>query len=180
MAAPAYAFDLEHQFGQEVWSNVFHIDAADLAAAVDVANDIADLVLVATQPTVLQTKGRVYTTALDAYNFVTIPFNRMGTRTGQIGAILMPLYVTARIDFNASVGLPSRKYFRGILSQQDVDVFDTLDSTVLGTLNTLGTALATLPGYVDVDGDLLTGHAVWPKTQMRQLRRRSPKKTPTP
>lgn len=158
------------------WTNIYWVEAGDLAAALPVANSIATAELPLYSASVTVTKVRVDDAVENTDAFLTTVRNAIGTRAAS-AADSLPLFVVARVDFSAAGGgRPSRKYIRGCLDEADVQPLN-LVAGVKTILQTYGDAIVGL-AVVDPDGADLTSAAVWPRAAMRQMRRGSKKRSP--
>lgn len=158
----------------EYWTNIYHVDVADLQAAVQQIANFANAERPLYPESVVITKGRADDGIPNTDQYGTQVFNAAGTRASA-GQDLNPLFVTARVDFtSAGFGSPSRKFLRGVLYESDVS-FSSIGATVAALLNTYGDAIIALP-VCDVDGQDLVDAVPFLAPQMRQLRRGSKKK----
>lgn len=162
--------DIEKRLGSEFWSNRYIINAPDLANAVTFTNvSLVGLERSIHDASVTFTRFRVSSTAVNdgVYSITTL-----GT-TGQRNAgSLLPLFNTLRLDLNAATGRPSRKFYRGVLSEADIqgDLIITEFGATATTFETLLDEMNT-NRVVDPQGQTLTAVIVHPFVQMRQLRR---------
>lgn len=158
----------------EYWTNVYWATGAtvdDFTADVN-AIVAAERPLYPTWVTV--TKVRVDDGQPNTDVYRTYVRNEAGTRTAISGDSL-PLFVTARVDFSASMGRPSRKYIRSFLTENDTTM-TAIAAAALTMLQTYGDAIVATAAVVDVDGQEFTGAVPYTAPQMRQLRRGSKKK----
>jgi len=156
------------------WTNVYFVDVADGAAAQTAANSFVTAERSFHLVEVLFTSARVDDNTPDTDIYDTFAINAFGQRTH--GSQIMPLWNTLRVDFNtAGSGRPSRKYYRGCLSEGDVD-FLQLGAASVTEFQTGADAIAAVTSYVDVDGQDIINGEVYPFPQMRQLKRGSKKK----
>lgn len=166
--------DIEKQLNAEFWTNVYHVDAADIASAETIAASIVAIERAVHGTFVAFTKMRVRNVA-DPFAADTTILSLLGQRAVATNA--MPLFVVARVDFTAEIGRPSRKYLRGVLAEADVNS-DNLESAAITFVNeNYATPLAALVGYVDIDGQQIVNGGCHPRTGMRQLRRGSKRRT---
>lgn len=165
------------------WSNVYLLDAADLLAAVDMANSLV------TNETNLHYDNVIYDRAvvssLTPHDdvFETIPLATTGN-LDLSGEDYLPLFNSIRVDFHVvGGGRPSRKYFRCPVREVDqVDGLLTSDALTAFQSRALGfvAALATdSVAWVDPDGQAIDSASVFEEVQMRQLHRKR-RRTPTP
>lgn len=175
MPLPQARLTIEKMYQGEYWTNVYWLstDLSDSAAA---AVDILAAERAITLSPVLFTKMRIDDGVEDTDVFVTSSPNLFGLRSPG-GNEMVPLFNVLRVDFAAGVGRPSRKYMRGVLTEDDV-IFNTIRATPLATLDAAYAAVvAAVTAFVDVDGEDITSGASYPFVGMRQLRRASKKKT---
>lgn len=159
----------------EYWTNVYWAEGTTLADAATVANAIYPLERMMYLPSVIITKYRVDDGQPNTDVFTTVPLNLPGT-SGLTGDA-MPLFVVARFDFQAGSGRPSRKFYRGVLTELWVDAFGAISSSGMSSLTSWAQQIGDVPGYVDVDGDAIIQGSAHPRAGIRQLRRGSKKKS---
>lgn len=164
---PIFKVDIEKSLEGEYWTNRYLVLADDLATAVIHAQDIKSVERNIHATEVLFTKYRVSDTSVGTDVYVTFPVNDNGLSSHS--SPLLPLFNVLRVDMVVPVGRPSRKYYRGILSEGS-STFNTIDSGSLGGYNTALLDLLDLP-ICDPQGSLITGYIAWPSVGMRQLRR---------
>lgn len=174
----------EKEYQGEFWTNVYWLDHETVAAALADGLAIIQAEQAASAAAVLFTRYRVDDAVIETDNYQTVIVNQYGAVAAD-GNQLMPLFACLRVDFTVSGGRPSRKYFRGMLYESNVDgPFNLVPAFVTARQADLATNIAAVASYVDVDGQEITGGLVYPKVAMRQLRRGSKKKdtqsTPTP
>lgn len=169
-----YKVDIEKSLGTEFWSNRYFVEAETLTAAQGLANQISTAELGVHTDLVVLTKFRVSTAAPGDDVYIVVPINIHGLM-GTTGAVPLPLFNVARVDFGVATGRPSRKYLRGGYTEGDING-NVFTSGTIGNLQTYATTLAGLAGLVDESGqDFLFG-VVFEKIAMRQLRRGSKQK----
>lgn len=163
-----YNIDVEKRLGSEYWTNRYITDMDSMAEGVTLGNDIVGAELLIHSELVTITKYRVSEGAGEAYTIVTVGEPGLNEQTN-----LLPLFNTLRFDLPAATGRPSRKFYRGVLGESDING-DAVQSTYV----TFAAALSALlkpdiesQGIVDPQGQFLTGVVQWPFVQMRQLRR---------
>lgn len=160
----------------EYWTNVYFLDSSSQAEAETAAQNLTNMERQFHAAPVLFTKWRVDDGQPNTDVYKTQPINLFGSRDpGQVQ--LMPLFVVARVDISvAGGGRPSRKYYRGVLLESDVNGM-TIDGSFI--INAIGTAFigAPLGDIADPDNQAAVSVSVSPITGMRQLRRGSKKKT---
>lgn len=159
----------------ETWGNVWLCDAGSLEAAQAIGARLYDAEVSIHLPVVTFTTMRVSTLAPNDDSYLSIPLNNPGE--SEANGEAMPLFVTERFDIVvAGGGRPSRKYYRGVLTELYTSA-TVIDPAHLGAIQGLLqdaiddlTALGTPP--VDPQGQPLTTVVGWPHPQMRQLHRR--------
>lgn len=173
---PLYTVDIEKRVGSEFWSNRYIVQATTLAAAQVVADDITGIERSFHINNVLFTRYRVSTLASNDDSYVIVPVGLLGQRV--VGSSGLPLFNTLRMDFPAPSGRPSRKFYRGVLSEGDIngdaitESFVDAASDISGLLGNEG-----IDGIVDPQNQYLGSAVVHPFVQMRQLRRSRRRRT---
>lgn len=180
---PVFAVDIEKLLGDERWTNRYLLESETLAAANQVGLTIVerekDIHYNTVQIVALRTRDTDPSTSV----FITTPLQQVGSR-GLNNSQVLPLFNCARVDFPAGQGRPSRKYYRGCLTELDING-GNIDFSSVGTVfDTMLGFMAVLP-LVDPQGAPLQEGVLMPRVQMRQLRRGSKRKTvsiisPTP
>jgi hypothetical protein len=165
------------QIGAETWTNVYWVEAETLDAAGNVAAGIVGRERAMHYQQVEFVSYRVSdgVPGTDIFRIVPIGQNGAVAPTGQ----LLPLFNTLRVDFGAAAGRPSRKYLRGCLAEDDID-FIFVQAAAKTRAQTYGTLMIEDNAFVDVDGQDLITAVVYQQVQMRQLRRGSKRRPPTP
>lgn len=174
---PMFVIDIEKVLGSEFWSNVYQVRANNMSDASSVGASIVTAERNIHCTPVNFTKMRVRTAdpADDTYIINTLAGT--GLRAVQNG--LLPLFNTLRADFNAATGRPSRKYWRGVLDEADIDGSAVTSdfSADMADFALLFAPTAEAGGIVDPQGTLLSSIVVYPFVQMRQLRRSRRRRT---
>lgn len=171
------------QAGGREWTNVYHVNAADLLAAGSAAVIIWQHEQLFHKNQTLITKYRVSDETPGGTSFVVVPVNQPGTAGNAIG--FWPKFNVVRVDFQAQgFGRPSRKYYRLPLIENDVND-DQLDGgLVAGILTNLSDMLADLNAngtpFVDPQLQLLGPPVVMPAVAMRQEHRKRRRTAPAP
>lgn len=168
---PLFKVDIEKLLGQEYWTNRYIVNATDLQEGDDIGASIVAAEQEFHLTDVLFTKRRTSTLAPGG-EFTTTNINLPGNRAGS--GTFLPLFNTLRVDLSVFGSRPSRKYYRGVLTEGDISGDGvTTNFTPLLTLllNVIADEASTGEGVVDVDGQLITSVGVYPRVQMRQLRR---------
>lgn len=167
-----FQVDIEKRLGSEFWSNVYHVWATDLAGAQFMGNAIVAAERTFHASTVTFTRFRASSIAVGDGIYTITPVGLTGQRNP--GAALLPLFNTLRFDFNAATGRPSRKYYRGVLTENDIEGDAVNTAAFVAGSNEIADLFQTDPmtaGIIDPQQEIFTGLVVWPFVQMRQLRR---------
>lgn len=173
---PIYRATIEKHYNGEFWTNVYHVDAGDLAGATAIANQIMLIERTMHFAFVQFTKYRVDDMVPNTQNYQTTPVNQVGAN-GVLGEdAAAPLFCTVRVDFAVRSQRPSRKYYRGCLSEANMGVMRITDALRVAFNTNVATPLADLAGFVDERGNAIYEGTTYPNVQMRQLRRGSKKK----
>jgi len=161
-------------FGEN-WGNVYLIDYLSAGASfATIVDSIASTEQSFHSDQILFEYARVSTLAPSDNDFVTIPLAVNGQR---IVASPLPLFVTLRVDIAVQEGgRPSRKYYRGVLGEDDI----TATAVSAGIRTTVADALSTLiddlrgltTPVVDPQGQEWNTPIAYTKPQMRQLHRK--------
>lgn len=159
------------------WSNSYHVNSPDLVAAAATADVIAAAEQSVHKNNVEFVRARVSTQAVGDNTYTTVVLGTFGAIPVTSGQL--PLFNTARVDFEVFGGRPSYKYLRLPLDENETQNGE-INSTLAGNLQTLYyeplLALAADEGgdgfLVDETGQPFTGASVQRPIQERQLRRR--------
>lgn len=156
------------------WTNVYHVVAADQAAAVSIANSVVVIEKSVHSTAQTFTKCRVRQNLPLAMSGSIIVLTGTGARANP--ADVMPPFNCVRVDFGKAIGRPCRKYLR-------INVGETEQANGLlapGTITAINSGyrdpLVALGTICDPDGDLIINGVVLQPVQMRQLRRGSKRK----
>ena len=172
-----FQLDIEKRLGSEFWTNVYQLEATDLANAQVIGGLVTSAERIFHATVVNFTRYRVSSVAMNDGIYTIVSVGLTGQRTANS---VLPLFNTLRMDFTAQTGRPSRKYYRGVLDEADIagDAVNTAPflagSLELFDLFHTGEGAG---GIVDPQGQLLTAITIWPFVQMRQLRRSRRKRT---
>lgn len=168
---PLYTVDIEKRLASEFWTNRYIVQADTLNAAVIIGADFVTAERAMHSVNVEFTRRRTATLVQNDNLYTITALGVSGQRNEPTS--LLPLFNTLRFDINAIAGRPSRKYFRGVLTEGDING-DALSTSFNGFLaafvDTFGTP-QDLAGWVDPQGEVFLNIAVHPRVQMRQLRR---------
>lgn len=171
-----FKVDIEKTYGPEFWTNVYYVDAADIATAATHMVDLGGAEVRVHSADVTIEKGRVTPVPNPGNAFITHEFHESGTYTNS--APLMPLFNTVRVDMNVATGRPSRKFLRGILHMDALDSEGFITATYQSMIE--DQYITTLEGYswlVDESGNEIVGFTLQGKPSDRQLRRGSKRRT---
>lgn len=176
---PVFQIDVEKTLGGEFWTNVYYVQAGNLAQAVAAAQDVALMERSFHYSYVLFTKARVRTTVEGDFVYETVPINEFG-QVDPLGSPHLPLFNVLRADFQVGGSRPSRKYYKlPILeNNQNNGLIDPgLSADVATKLNARLEALATAgTPLCDPQGQILQAATTFRNVGMRQLRRGSKRK----
>jgi hypothetical protein len=163
-----YQIDIEKAIGTETWTNVYHVDAADNAAANTALNAIvaAERPLHATTVTFVLGRGRL---AVPGSTGFVVTLNVLGTRTA--AGSKLPLFNCAMIDFANGQARPARKYIRGGFVGTDIGSDYTWSSAVQTLMANYVTAIIAIAAMRDPKGRTLSAGAGRSLVGMHQLRR---------
>lgn len=166
---------IEKSLYGEFWVNRYYFDAPDLQSASLLAEQVYNAERTIHRQLVVFTKLSVRSTVLNDYVYQSIPLNTNGLNANPSGH-MMPLFVVARVDLSVAGSKPSRKYLRGVLSEDDVNAMDVSSAMVTFINTNYVNPIAGISGFVDPQKADIYGGACSPKTGIRQLRRGSKKK----
>lgn len=169
--------EIEKMYQEEYWVNRYFVTGTVPSDGVGPANNILAAERAITDSRVVFTKYAVRTTLEGDFNFATVPVNAMGTISNGADPLL-PLFNVLRVDFQAAIGRPSRKYLRGVLTEGAIAFMDIGSGHMTSFQTNYATVMAAIPEYVDAQGQELIAGVVYPKVGMRQLRRGSKKSPP--
>lgn len=163
--------DVQKRLGSEFWTNRYIVRGTNIASAIITANAISEVERIAHSNLVTFVNHRVSDAGVSEEYAIT-PLNVAGLR-GETN--LLPLFNTLRVDIAAATGRPSRKFYRGVLGEVDINGEAVLGNTaftdlVNGLVN-LFSEIEGEDGLIDPQGTLFTGATLHPFVQMRQLRR---------
>lgn len=163
-----YQIDIEKINGTETWTNVYHADVADTAAALVVAGQIKDLERPVHAAAVTFVGARVRLAGPGHAGTIGL-YNQAGTRsvTGQ----LMPLFNCARVDFGNLTKRPARKYLRGNFGGSELQAGFVLPAALLTLLATYADGILAITSIRDAANRQLVSKAVISAVAMHQLRR---------
>lgn len=158
----------------EYWTNVYFVQANTLGDAGPIGSQIVQAERTIHGTGVIFTKMRVDDNVKDTEVYSTVNLNLNGQRT--ISGDLSPLFVTQRVDMNVTGGRPSRKFYRGVLSEGVLTSFGRMTAPWIAEMETFCALLGNISGLVDVDGQEVINVVCAIVAANRQLRRGSKKK----
>ena len=171
---------IEKEYLGEYWTNVYHVEAADLGEAAALATQIKDMERSILDSRCMITKLRVDDMVKGTDVYHTVPVSEMGSlaNTGTGAPEMLPLFVVVRVDFQVFGQRPSRKYLRGTLVEAWSGPNGQLNPSIVDIVrDNYATPLAGSPWYVDESGNPIVAGTVYLRAGMRQLRRGSKKKS---
>ncbi len=171
-----FQLEIEKYYQGEYWVNRYFLDSSDMAGALVAAESIYLIERAIHRTSITFTKYSVRTTVPKDYVYETVVLNTTGNSA--VGSQLAPLFVVLRVDLGVSGSRPSRKYYRGVLTEDDIQTFTIIPASVT-FYNTTIAPLADVAGLCDPQGQSINNAKANPNVGMRQLRRGS-KKKPTP
>lgn len=164
----------------ERWENVYLVrgpgDPPSETPFPDVAFVIANAEREIHLPSVTFEYARVSTVAEGDNSFVTVPIGFNGLRPGSDAGTPLPLWNTLRVDLLVEIGRPSRKFFRGVLGEADIDYMSVAEGirtnaqVMMNAMITELTATANVT-LVDPQGQEIYASQPYNRVQMRQLTR---------
>jgi len=160
--------------GDRFWTNVFHVNALTLDAAVAWANTTLVSALVSEMGEMF-TAVRTVVDHLADDTFTSTPISQAGAASGDF----LPLFNTAKVLFPIAGGRPDYKFMRGWLQEASVSDGNITDGAITviegvfdGLITDSGDAGVDL---VDSAGNLWTISSCQKAVQMRQLHRKRKK-----
>lgn len=173
--APPFRLTIEKYYNGEYWVNVYWLNVATLSAGGPPAEAIYNAERAIHLTGITFTKYRLDDATPNTDQYITVVKNQLGQRVPSGDPV--PLFVTARFDMSTTVGRPSRKYFRGVLTEADLAGYGTIEAASATSLqNAWSVPILAVDEYVDVDMTAFTTAALFPFANVRQLRRGSKKK----
>lgn len=169
-----YQVEIEKYYQGEYWVNRYFTDGASLGDAQINGLGIAEAERLFHSSAVTFTKLSVRTTLTGDDAYATVILNSQGLRTES--EQLMPLFVVLRVDLQALQGRPSRKYYRGVLTELDVATMQLTGDFLNNWRNVVG-GIVVGNNILDPQGTPIVQALVNPNVGMRQLRRGSKKKS---
>lgn len=121
---PSHRIEIFKSYSNHTWENVYLIQAGELTNLVEMAQALADMERVFHWTGVRFDYARISTYAAGDNNYTTVPLGVFGQKA--LSSNPLPLFVTARVDvLVVGSGRPSRKYYRGVLQEDDIN-FDVV------------------------------------------------------
>ena len=168
---PLWQIDIQKRLAGEYWTNVYHCVASTPASAQFVADELVTL----------ERGIHMGNVEFVSYRFAAFPGPSEGTviPIGAFGngaiASFLPLFNVMRVDFPATSGRPSRKYYRQPVAEANQENGVWIPTALAGFQANFTNFAATPVSsqLVDVDGQLLQEGRISPSVGMRQLRRGS-------
>lgn len=164
----------------ERWENVYLVDSAGeipvTAPFPDVAFVIANAERVFHLPSVTFEYARVSTVAPGDGAYVTVPLGFSGMRAGSDAGSPLPLWNTLRLDLLVATGRPSRKFYRGVLGEADIEFTAVAEAIRTNAQTVINAMIGELVSdasvrLVDPQGQEIYACTPYTKVQMRQLTR---------
>lgn len=167
--------DVQKLQSGEYWTNVYHIDSADVGDG-----DAAASLIVAAERLIHSTgvafsKVRIATYPVSDGEFIILPLSGTGSRTFSGGQLA--LFNVARTDISVGRGRPCRKYYRAPIYEGDQED-GALTIAFRGVVDTaLNDLIGDLPTLCDPGGTRWVEATTAVAVGMRQLRRGSRRRT---
>ncbi len=169
-----FQVDIQKTMANEYWTNVYHCNSPDQAAAVVFAQDIVEVERDIHGVGVAFTSMRVRPFPGPSEGSI-IALGGTGERAG---GLWLPLFNVCRVDFPVAIGRPSRKYYRLPITEGEVE-YNSFTPAFVAAIQLALDNWFLAPGpdpLCDVDGQPLTRAVVMSTVGMRQLRRGSKRK----
>jgi len=165
------------------FSNVYRVEAADLAAVGAVLSDLCNQESHIFLDNVTVTRARASDEDPTTDAFVIHTANIPGDRGTAESGDWLPLFNCFRVDMDvAGGGRPSRKYYRGPLleaDQAETIISSTVRANIESQVNEIITILSGAGAtWVDPDGQTVETPHCLPNVQMRQLHRKRRRSAP--
>lgn len=173
---PVFQVDIQKVYSSEYITNVYHVNTATIADAIDAAADIADIEKELYPPHIVINALRASTPTTGDDIFITTLVNIPGTRVAATPDA--PPFCRNRVDLSVGPTRPLRKFLLGV--QQADFSGDTFLSGVIGRVQTdYVLPLVALGVVCNPFGVFIVSGALSQVVGMRQLKRASKRKTPT-
>lgn len=174
---PLMEITIEKSMGNEFWTNVYHIEASDLADAQTFANQIVAAERAIHLSFVTFTAVRVSDATPGGTAFQTTPINLPGL-IGGAGETL-PLFNTIRVDFAVNGRRPGRKFLRLPIQEAQQQAGVNNQTIMDNVTNLYINPLIAMARLVNPFGQAMHAGSVHPRVAMRQLKRGSKRKIST-
>ena len=173
---PLFQIDIQKTYKGSYWTNRYTVEGASVTAFDFVVDKLVAAEKAIHNVEVIFNRARVTDLVPDNDNFVIIPLTGTGTY-GTFGNPL-PLFNVVRVDLNVSVGRPSRKYYRTVFGESEVDG-DHWSSTYFEAVRAaMNQMIADVPELKDPDAQDIISAVVALQVGMHQQRRASKRKSP--
>lgn len=173
---PVFQADVQINYYEEYITNVYHVNVADIDAAMAAALDIIDIQRTLIVATVNFNAVRVSTPTPGDGVYLSLPINVPGTRPA--GSPDMPPFNRFRVDMSVGPTRPLRKFL--MVPQQDDCTGGGLTPTAQTYVTTnYITPLVALGVVCSPSGLIVSSAAVSQRVGMRQLKRASKRSIPT-
>lgn len=163
-----YQLDVEKEINGEYWTNTYFVNALEgFTEAIGIAGVVTDAERTFHGTLVRFTKYRLSIPGEADDRFYTEPINAQGL----LGlSEYLPLFNTVRVDFPAGFGRPYRKFYRGCIDEATTNggQINIASATAVALLSALGDIAGLIARK---NGDFLGQGTIYPRIQMRQLRR---------
>jgi hypothetical protein len=170
---PLWQIDVQKSYGTEYWTNVYHVDRADLAAARDSGDDIVAAERAVHTGDIAFVSMRISPFPIGTGEGTVFPLSLAGQAAA---ATFLPLFNVARYDMAVGVGRPSRKYLKLPVAEADQENGAWTGPARVRLNVEYSQRIVLVPGLCDVDGQPILTCALNPNVGMRQLRRGSKRK----
>lgn len=174
--AATFQIDVEKVLDNEYWTNRYLVDSASINDARIAGNAIVAAEQAITKSYVHFTKFRVSDFTPGNDNFIIVPIDEPGGLTGA-STDYLPLFNVVRVDFQAPLGRPSRKYLKLPLVEGEVSNQQVSSGLIAGVESDYISALLAVDDFCDPDGQHFVTGTVNQAVAMRQLRRGSKRRT---
>jgi hypothetical protein len=174
MALPNFRVSIVKSLNNEVWSNDYLLNVADIGAAESKALDIKEFERQMHYSTVHFDYMRISTTSVGDRIFRHTVLNSFGI-IDATGNDFLPLYCCMRLDLKTADSDPARKYYRLPVTEghQSAGIFTSAALTAFTTkVTTYFIATSAYLGIVTSKGHAVIDASISDKVQMRQLSRR--------
>lgn len=170
---PLFKIDIEKEFSNEFWTNVYYATSVDLGAAHLVAQGILQAERQFHKDVVLFTRYRTSTVLQGDFQYITSIANLNGLVGSSSPRI--PLWNVVRADMgDGGFKRPERKYYRLPLTEDEQDNGVLTNGVFTLVQQSLVNLLGDFAGeWCGPNSEPIVSVAVYPNVAMRQLRRGS-------